>query len=149
MSFLAWSLEAANAVLDQTCDQPGPVLISLQQLQRKFGYVPAEAVALVAKACNVSRAEVHGVLTFYHDLRTTPAPENLVSICVAEACQAVGSRELVTDLEKALRVEMGNSDEKVELAPAFCFGNCSLGPTAKVNGVLIGRATCESVVARI
>lgn len=149
MLFVAWSVEAANAVLDQTCDKPGPVLISLQAIQKKFGYIPVQAVALVAKACNVSRAEVHGVVTFYHDLRTTPAPENLIRICVAEACQAVGSRELVTDLERELRIEMGNSSEKVELAPAFCFGNCALGPTAEVNGVLIGRTTCQAVVARI
>ena len=149
MAFVAWSLEAASAALDQTCDKPGPVLISLQALQKKFGYIPIEAVALVAKACNVSRAEVHGVLTFYHDLRTTPVPESLIRICVAEACQAVGSRELVTELEAALSVEMGSGSEKLELAPAFCFGNCALGPTAEVNGTLLGRATCQSVVAQI
>ena len=67
MTFAPWSSEAASTVLAQTCDKPGPVLISLQAIQEEFGFVPPQAVELVAKACNVCRAEVHGVLTFYHD----------------------------------------------------------------------------------
>ena len=102
----------------------------------------------MAKACNVSRAEVHGVLTFYHDLRTAPAPEKMIRVCVAEACQAVGSRELVSALESNFQIKMGETSEKLELAEALCFGNCALGPSVSVNGELIGRATCDLVVAR-
>ena len=142
-----WSIQAATAALVETSDKPGPVLISLQRLQKEFGFIHNEAVALVAKACNVSRAEVHGVLTFYHDLRRTPAPEKEIRICVAEACQAVGSRELVKALENEFQVNLGAKGEKVELSPVYCFGNCALGPTVSVNGKLIGRATCQSVVA--
>ncbi len=148
MPFAPWSVQAATAILDSTCDKPGPVLISLQAIQKAFGFVPHDAVALVAKSCNVSRAEVHGTLTFYHDLRTTPAPRKRIRICVAEACQAVGSRELVSALESEFQVKLGATGEEVELAPAYCFGNCALGPTVNVNGELIGRATREAVVER-
>ena len=145
MSFIPWSSEAASAVLDTTCNKPGPVLISLQALQNAFGYVPKEAVQMVAKACNVSRADVHGVLTFYHDLRTSPPPHSSVRICVAEACQSVGSRKLVEDVEKVFGTRMEESNEEVELKPVYCLGNCALGPSAMVNGELIGRATAEGL----
>jgi formate dehydrogenase subunit gamma len=146
-SYKPWSIEAATAIIAQTCDKPGPVLISLQALQAEFGFIPESAVALVAYACNVSRAEVHGVLTFYSDLRTTPSPADLIRICVAEACQAVGSRELVSALEKEFGVNLGDKVGKVELEPVYCFGNCALGPAVNVNGKLIGRATPQSIKA--
>ena len=145
MSFTPWSSEAASAVLDATCDKPGPVLISLQALQNAFGYVPKEAVEMVAKACNVSRADVHGVLTYYHDLRTSPPPQNSVRICVAEACQSVGSRKLVEETEKIFGTRMDEANEDVELKPVYCLGNCALGPSAMVNGELIGRATANAL----
>lgn len=145
MSFTPWSSQAASAVLDATCEKPGPVLISLQALQNEFGYVPKEAVEMVAKACNVSRADVHGVLTFYHDLRTSPPPKNSVRICVAEACQSVGSRKLVEDAEKVFGTRMEESNDDIELKPVYCLGNCALGPSAMVDGELIGRATANDL----
>ena len=145
MTFVPWSDEAAAAVLAQTCDKPGPVLISLQGLQEIFGFVPPGAVELVAKACNVSRADVHGVLTFYHDLRTSAPPPTTLHICVAEACQAVGSRELVREAEKIFGIGMDQSNEVVELKSVYCFGNCALGPSAMVNGELVGRATAQGL----
>lgn len=146
MSFPAWSVEAASAVLLSTCDKPGPVLISLQALQNEFGYLPAGAVELVAKACNVSRADVHGVLTYYHDLRTTLPPPTTLRICVAEACQSVGSRELVREVEKAFNTRMSEANDQVELHPVYCLGNCALGPSAVVNGQLVGRATAQALM---
>lgn len=145
MSFAPWSAAAASAVLAATCDKPGPVLISLQALQEEFGYVHEQAVELVAKACNVSRADVHGVLTFYHDLRTSLPPSTTLRICVAEACQAVGSRDLVKDVEKTFNTRMDESNEDVELKPVYCLGNCALGPSALVNGELVGRATAQGL----
>lgn len=142
MGFTPWSKESASAVLDTTRLEPGPVLISLQALQAEFGYIHAEAVALVAAACNVSRADVHGVLTYYHDLRRTPPPENIVSICGAEACQSVGARELMADAKNSLPGE-------VEIKEVFCFGNCALGPAANVNGKLIGRARVEDLLENL
>jgi len=140
MTFAPWSKEAAISVLATTRDEPGPVLISLQALQKHFGYVPQDAIALVADTCNVSRADVHGVLTFYHDLQTSPVPRNTVHLCGAEACQAVGARELAKALE-----ESGS----VEIETAYCFGNCALGPAAMMGGKLIGRATVEMLIAAI
>lgn len=139
MTYASWSKDEALLVLSQTRDKPGPVLISLQAIQSVFGFVPTPAVALIAEACNVSRAEVHGVLTFYSDLRTFLLPANHVRVCVAEACQAVGSRELVSGLKS----------QGVEFDKAFCFGNCALGPSASVNGKLQGRASIDSVVKAI
>jgi formate dehydrogenase subunit gamma len=139
MSFSTWSQEEALHILSGTCTQPGPVLISLQAIQSEFGCIPAPALSLVAQACNVSRAEVHGVLTFYSDLRTSPPPTPHIRLCVAEACQAVGSRELVSELRK----------QKIEFDEAFCFGNCALGPSATVNGQLIGRANAISIANAI
>jgi formate dehydrogenase subunit gamma len=135
MSLSPWSKDEALLVLSQTSNKPGPVLISLQAIQSKFGFVPQPAVAVIAQQCNVSRAEVHGVLTFYSDLRTSPAPANHVRVCAAEACQAVGSRDL----------SVGLAEAGVEHEEAFCFGNCALGPSATVKGRLLGRASVESI----
>lgn len=145
MSYTPWSADAASAVLDATRDKPGPILISLQALQEEFGYVPTQAVELVAKACNVSRADVHGVLTFYHDLRTEEPAPTTVRICVAEACQAVGSRELVHETERAFNTHMGQSGGDVHLEPVYCLGNCALGPSAMLNGELLGRVTAQGL----
>jgi formate dehydrogenase subunit gamma len=145
MIFSPWSDDAASAVLIQTCDKPGPVLISLQGLQEKFGFIPPQAVGLVAKACNVSRADVHGVLTFYHDFRTSPPPTTSLRICVAEACQSVGSRDLVEEAEKIFDTRMDESSEVVELKSVYCLGNCALGPSAMLNGELVGRATAAGL----
>ncbi len=91
-------------------------------------------VALVADAFNLSRADVFGVLTFYGDLRTSPPPEVAVRVCMGEACQAVGSRALLTRVG-------AQRDGSCEVDQVICMGNCALGPTAVVNGRLIGRAT--------
>ncbi len=136
MSYVPWSKDEASRLLSQTSVQPGPVLISLQAIQTFFGYVPDAAIGLIALACNVTRAEVHGVLTFYSDLRTAPPPTHHVRVCVAEACQSVGSRAL----------EEGLRDAGLGYEQAFCFGNCALGPAVNINSKLMGRASVDSVM---
>ena len=136
MSFSPWSKDAALVVLATLREEEGPVLMALQALQKEFGYVDKEAVGLVANFFNKSRADVHGVLTFYHDLRTSPQLENQISVCVAEACQSVGSRQL----EKDVKARFGD-----EVHDGYCFGNCALGPAAMVNGAIIGRASVEKI----
>ena len=140
MTHATWSKSAGLTVLEPLRDEPGPVLIALQALQEEFGFIPAEAVALVATFFNVSLADVHGVFTYYEDLRSTPPLANEIHICVAEACQAVGSR----NLEQAVKTTYGE-----QVRDVFCFGNCALGPTVMVNGVLIGRATPAKIAAAI
>ena len=136
MKFSPWSKDAALVVLATLREEKGPVLMALQALQNEFGYVHDEAVGAVANYFNKSRAEVHGVLTFYHDLRTAPPSDNQISICVAEACQAVGSRQL----EKDVKAKFG-----AEVHDGYCFGNCALVPCAMVNGAILGRASVDKI----
>jgi formate dehydrogenase subunit gamma len=136
MKYSPWSQDAARVLLATLSDEKGPVLMALQLMQKEFGYVDKACVELIANYFNKSRADVHGVLTFYHDLRTTPPTEHQISICVAEACQAVGARELST----AVKAKFTD-----EVKDAYCFGNCALGPAAMVDGKIIGRATLEKI----
>jgi formate dehydrogenase subunit gamma len=147
MSYPSWSIEEATRVLTPLKNVQGPVLIALQAVQERFGYVHEDAVGLIAETFNASRADVHGVLTYYHDLRTTPAPARSIHICVAEACQAVGSRDLVAAVEKKLGKKIDETHADVEIKSAYCFGNCALSPAAMVDGQLVGRATVEKVTA--
>ena len=149
MPFAAWSKIEAMELLATIAKEQAPVLICLQALQSHFGYIPAESIALVAQACNVSRAEVHGVFTYYHDLRSEPSPQILIRLCVAEACQSVGSRELVKAAEEKFGTVIGQVKEKIEIEAAYCFGNCALGPSATVNNKLIGRANIHSLASAV
>jgi formate dehydrogenase subunit gamma len=124
------------------------VLVLLQAIQERFGYVPDGSVAVVADIENVSRAEVHGVLTFYSDLRTSPPAISVVRVCVAEACQALGSRQVVADLAaRGYDLHAGNTIDRIACEQVFCVGNCMLGPTAVVNGVLRSRVSAERLLA--
>jgi formate dehydrogenase subunit gamma len=147
MTHPSWNIEEATRVLSPLKNVQGPVLIALQAIQERFGYIHDEAVGLIAETFNVSRADVHGVLTYYHDLRTTPAPARCIQICVAEACQSVGSRELVAAVEKKLGKIIDQNYSDVEIKSAYCFGNCALGPAAMIDGELVGRASVEKVTA--
>lgn len=149
MKFPVWSQEIARSLLAPLRSEVGPVLMGLQVISKHFGYVHPDAVAIVASEFNVSRADVHGVLTFYHDFRTTPAPKNLIQICVAEACQAVGSRELVTASEKEFGIVIDEISLDTEIKSAYCFGNCALGPAAMVNGALVGKTDIAKLVQAI
>jgi formate dehydrogenase subunit gamma len=136
----AWSLDAAGRVLDALDDDDRLVLPALQALQHEFGYVPDEAVPVVASFVNVSVAETHGVLSFYHELRRTPPAAVNVAVCTAEACQANGSRRLVSDIEAGVTALGTRTDEgEVEVVEVFCLGNCALGPAVLVNERLVGR----------
>jgi formate dehydrogenase subunit gamma len=116
-------------------DQRGPLLPVLHAIQAELGYVPAEAVPVLAEELNLSRAEVHGVLTFYQDFRERPPARSSVRVCRAEACQAVGGSLLYGyALDLAASSAGGIAVEQV-----FCLGNCALGPSAEVNGRLHGR----------
>jgi formate dehydrogenase subunit gamma len=150
-SVVVWSDTAAEQVIDAHRDVAGPILPTLQALQEQFGYVDPRAVPLVAEALNVSRAEVHGVLTFYHDLHTTPPAAVTVRICTAEACQARGSRQLVAGVEQRLGTATGgrSTDGRVDLEQVFCLGNCALGPSAVVDGKVHGRLDADRVQALV
>jgi formate dehydrogenase subunit gamma len=136
-----WSPERAAEVVDAHADRRGALLPVLHALQEEFGYLDPAAVALVAKQLNLSRADVHGVVTFYRDFRTTaPAPVH-VQVCRAEACQALGAHALEEHATSALGTGFGGTSEDgtVSLDQVFCLGNCALGPSATVNDRLYGR----------
>jgi formate dehydrogenase subunit gamma len=105
-------------------------------VQREFGCVPSDAVPAIAEALNLSRADVHGVLTFYHDFRRAPAGRRHLQICLAEACQARGAAELRSALENALDMKVGETrlDGSVTLESAYCLGLCASGPAALLDG---------------
>lgn len=120
--------------------KPDALLEILHELQHEMGYVPKAAVAPIAEALNLGRAEVHGVITFYHDFRSEPAGRCVVELCRAEACQAVGADALAAEVEKRLKLKSGETraDGDVTLKTVYCFGNCALGPAAMINHRLYG-----------
>lgn len=139
----AWNAERARAVISEHQSLRGALLPILHALQEEFGYVDAEATGLIAQALNLSQADVHGVITFYHDFRRTRPGRHVVKVCVAEACQARGSDDLVGYLRSKLGVAPGEttSDGAFTLEAVYCLGNCALGPSALVDGRLLGRLT--------
>jgi formate dehydrogenase subunit gamma len=138
---LLWSQEVALETIRSSADQRGPLLPVLHALQETFGYVDPRAVPLVAKALNVSRADVHGVLTFYSDLRSSLPGKVRIQVCRGEACQSVGAHALAGHATSSLGVHFGETtaDGSVTLEEVFCLGNCALGPSVSVNGRLRGR----------
>ncbi len=137
----AWSADRANEIILQHRDQDGRLLPVLQALQETFGCVPEAAVVLVAEALNLSRAEVHGVVTFYHDFRRDPAGRHVLKLCRAEACQAAGGDALAAHAEARLGVAMGTTaaDGSVTLEPVYCLGLCATAPSAMIDGRVVGR----------
>ena len=138
-----WNAEEAREIIDRHRDLPGAMLPVLHALQDAFGYLDGAAIPLVADALNVSRAEVHGVISFYHDYRTEPAGRLVLKVCRAEACQSMGCNALVEHLEKSLGVALGGTtkDGAVTLEPVYCLGNCALSPALMLDGKLHGRVT--------
>jgi formate dehydrogenase subunit gamma len=147
--FKPWSDTNALDVVREHSNRPGPVLITLQALQSEFGWIKTSFLSEIAKELNVSKAEVHGVLTYYSDLRTSPPPEHHIQICVAEACQSMGAESLVAELsEKGF--DFGRSrDGSADTTKTYCLGNCALSPAAAVDGELIGKATATAILARM
>ena len=126
------------------------ILPCLQRIQAAVGYVSEESLDVVAEFLNVSRAEVVGVVSYYHDLRRTPPPAVIAQVCVAEACQAQGARSLWSEVQRETPSDCETPSDAVEFAKVYCLGNCALGPAAMVNGRLIGRcdiATLNAAVA--
>lgn len=128
----------------------GPLLPILHAIQEAFGYVPEIAVPQIAKALTLSKAEVHGVISFYHDFRSAPAGRHVLKLCRAEACQTVGADDVADRIKKALGIDWHETtpDGRVTLEPVFCLGLCACGPAAMVDGRLVGRVD-EGVVAEV
>lgn len=119
----------------------GPLLPILHDIQDGFGHIPARAVTLIAEALNLTAAEVHGVVSFYHDFRKAPAGRHVVRICRAEACQSVGATALTERALAKLGIGWGETtaDGALTVEPVYCLGLCASGPAAMVDGRVVGR----------
>jgi formate dehydrogenase subunit gamma len=131
----------ARAVAAEFGNQPDALIEILHKVQAELGFVPEEVVSALADALNLSRAEVHGVVTFYHDFRRQPAGRHVLKMCRAEACQAMGCEALVARAESRLGVACGSTspDGRVTLEPIYCLGLCATGPSAMLDGRVVGR----------
>ena len=137
-----WDAEAAREIAVELKDAEGPLLPILHAYMERFGHINDEAIVLVADVLNLTRADVQGVVGFYHDFRREPAGRHVIKVCRAEACQSMGSEVLAARLERALGIPFGEttSDRQVTLEEVYCLGNCALSPSVMIDGELHGRA---------
>ena len=133
--------QSITDLVDQHKDLPGALLPLLHAIQSEVGYVPDSAVATIAGGLNLSRAEVHGVISFYHDFKTQPVGRNTVQICRAEACQSMGSRLLEAHAKETLGIDYHETtaDGNITLEPVYCLGNCACSPSVRVNDDIVAR----------
>jgi len=148
-AYPAWDEDGARLIVAGLSHLEGATLPILHALQEEFGYVDPKAVPLIAEALNLSRADVHGTISFYHDFRTAPPPRHIVKLCRAEACQALGCEALVEDLEREHGIVVDSYDDSRDavVETVYCLGNCALGPSALIEGELIGRVDADRIAA--
>jgi len=146
-----WEAARGAEIIAEHGKVEGATLVILHALQEAFGYVPQDALPMIADALNLSRAEVYGVFTFYHDFRNKPAGRHVLKLCRAEACQAAGGDAVAARAEQKLGISFGNTtpDERVTLEPIYCLGLCATAPSAMLDGRLIGRLDVARIDALI
>lgn len=137
------------AIVERHRHRDGPLIEILHDVQAEFGCVPPGAVPALARSLNLSRAEVHGVVSFYHFFRTTPPGRHVLRICRAESCQAAGGAALERHAEGRLGVQFGETtkDGRVTLESVYCLGLCAMSPAAMLDGEVYGRLTKERLDA--
>jgi formate dehydrogenase subunit gamma len=139
-----WDATLARDIAEQLKGLEGALLPILHAIHDRFGYVDEEAVPIVAEVLNLTRAEVHGVVSFYHDFRREPPHKHVVKICRAEACQSLGGERLYTEVKKACA-----GGNQVTVEAVYCLGNCALSPAALIDGKLHGRLDTEKTLALV
>ncbi|KEQ07133.1 formate dehydrogenase subunit gamma [Pseudorhizobium pelagicum] len=139
--------ERALSIIDDLKHLEGPMLPILHAIQHEFGFVPEEVKPVLARELNLSRAEVHGVVTFYHDFRDAPAGRHVLKICRAEACQAMGAERVVDQARQLLGIDFHQTtlDGAVTLEPVFCLGLCACAPAAMLDSEVYGRVDEHSL----
>ena len=152
LNFVPNAANPALAICDQYNNKPDALLEILHDVQHEMGHVPESSLPVIAKALNLSRAEVYGVATFYHDFHLKPQGRHVIKICRAEACQSMGARELQAMAEKFLKVKMGGTtaDGQISLEATYCLGICASSPAIMVNGKPVARvndAKFQSIAA--
>lgn len=146
-NFKIWQLAQAENLLKDFDYEEHNLLDALHALQLTFGYVDKEIIPALAKFFNLSRAEVHGVISFYHDFRESKPASYILKICQAESCQAMGSRELTAELKATLNVDFHETspDADITLEPVYCLGNCSCSPNLMINSQIFSRVNSENL----
>ena len=139
MNAIPYDKDTASELIASHGARPEMLVQILRDFLDRFAWIPEAAIRQLAKELNLSQADVHGVVSFYHDFRTIPPGKHVVRICQAEACQAMGSGELTAHAETALGVKMHESTDDVTLEPVYCLGNCACSPTVVVDGNTFGR----------
>lgn len=138
---------AIEAIAREHAGRPGALLPMLHAIQDSLGYVPDAAVPIVASQLNLSRAEVHGVISFYHLFRTTAPGKQTLYICRAEACQSMGSRALEEHVREKLKIDYHETtaDGRFSLEPVYCLGNCACSPAIMIDETVHGRVTADQI----
>ncbi len=139
--FEPWSEERTVEIVAEHSVLEGPLMPILHAVQHAFGFVPEDAIPVIARELNLSRAEVHGVVTFYHDFRRELPGKHVLKLCRAEACQSMGCERLVERAEERLGVACGDTtaDGQVTLEAVYCLGLCATAPSAMLDGRVVGR----------
>jgi len=133
--------ESASELIQAAGSRPEMLVQILHAFMDRFGWISDEAIRQLAVELNLSRADVHGVVSYYHDFRTSPAARHVVKICAAEACQAMGSRALVKHAEQSLKLKLLESNDNITLEPVYCLGNCACSPAIMIDGKTFGRVS--------
>jgi formate dehydrogenase subunit gamma len=143
----AWSEAQASEIIRRHTESEGALLPILHDIQAEFGHVPAAAIPFIADALNLTRAEVHGVVSFYHDFRDKPAGRHVLKLCRAEACQSVNGEKLAQQILDRFGVEWGGTtpDGRLTVEAVYCLGLCASGPSAMLNGEPMGRLSPDSI----
>lgn len=145
---VAWDEQDARRLAQKMKSMDGPLLPILHAFTERYGYVTNEAIVIIADVLNITRAEVQGVVSFYHDFRREPAGRHIVKVCRAESCQSMGCEDLAQRLERSLGIEFGATtpDRRVTLETVYCLGNCALSPAVMIDGEVHGRANEKMVL---
>lgn len=140
--------QAVLSAIEENKHLEGPLLPILHRIQNDLGHIPSEHVSDIAEALNLSRAEVHGVITFYHSFKTKPHGKHVIEVCRAESCQAKGGRAIEAAVKAKLGVDFEETtdDGEITLEPVYCLGNCGCSPAVKIDAQVYGRVTEESVI---
>ncbi len=140
-----WDADRALARIQELDRLPGALLPILHALQDEFGYVDKAAVPLIASALNLSHAEVHGVISFYHDFRHDAPGRHVLKMCRAEACQSMGCEKMIGHVENRLGIKLGQTteDRSFTMEAVYCLGNCALSPAVMLDGKLYGRVSSD------
>lgn len=143
INYQDWNLDKATAEVQQYQGRTGGLMLALHKLQETYGYVDDSAMPMLGKVFNLSRAEVHGVRSFYHDFRTAKPGRFVVKVCQAEACQAMGSEKLSEEIKAFLGADFHetSADGNFTLEPVYCLGNCACSPNIMIDNQTYGRAS--------